>query len=100
MVKNSREKAGPGPIRALNLPKLVDVQEDGRHRPVALAMDGRKLKVTSIEDVWEIVDEWWRTAPVARRYYSLVVESGPRVTVFRDLLNGLWYRQAGLALHP
>ena len=102
MVKNSREKAGPGPIRALSLPEPVDVQEDESHGPVALVLNGRKLKVTSIEDVWEIVDEWWRTAPIARRYYRLVVEGGPRVTVFRDLLNGLWYRQAeaGLALHP
>ena len=100
MVKNSREKAGPGPIRALNLPEPVDVQENESHGPVALVLNGRKLKVTSIEDVWEIVDEWWRTAPIARRYYRLIVEGGPRVTVFRDLLNGLWYRQAGLALHP
>ena len=93
MVQSSRKTPGPGPIRALSLPEPVDVQEDESHGPVALVLNGRKLKVTSIEDVWEIVDEWWRADPVARRYHRVVLEDGTGLTVFRDLLNDLWYQQ-------
>ena len=93
MVKTAGKKTGPGPVRALNLPTLVDVEEDEGQRPVSVALRGRRLEVTSIEDVWEIVDEWWRTTPVARRYYSVVLEDGSGLTVFRDLLSGLWHEQ-------
>ena len=93
MVKNSGKKAGPGPIRALNIPGLVEVEEDHRRRPISITLESRRLKVASIEDMWEIVDEWWREKPVARRYYRLVLEDGPAVTLFHDLADGLWYEQ-------
>ncbi|MBI4220771.1 MAG: hypothetical protein HY682_11550 [Chloroflexi bacterium] len=53
--------------------------------------------VTSIDDSWKVVDEWWRGAGqmIARMYFTLVLENGQRVTVFQDLANGGWYRQAG-----
>jgi hypothetical protein len=93
MVKTAGKKTRPGPIRALNLPGLVDVDEDEHQRPVCLTLRGRKLKVASIEDAWEIVDEWWRADPVARRYHRVVLEDGTGLTVFRDLLSDLWYQQ-------
>ena len=71
----------------------VDVEEDERQRPVSLALRHRRLKVISVDDLWEISDEWWRAEPIARRYYRLTVEDGPNVTVFHDLANGGWYRQ-------
>ena len=95
MVKNSGEKASPGPIRALNLPGLVEVEEDHRQCPISIALGRRRLRVASIEDMWEIVDEWWRAKPLARRYYRLVLEDGPAVTLFRDLADGRWYEQQG-----
>ncbi|MDP6494835.1 MAG: hypothetical protein QGI09_05340 [Dehalococcoidia bacterium] len=54
---------------------------------------GHEARVTSIEDVWEIVDEWWRASRIARRYYRVAVEGGATITVFRDLVGGVWYRQ-------
>ena len=96
MVKNSRKTPGPGPIRPLNLPTSVIVEEDERHRPVSLTLRGRRLKVAAIEDAWEIADEWWRAGPVARRYYEVTTEDGAGITIFRDLTAGAWYRQRGL----
>ena len=45
------------------------------------------------EDVWEIEDEWWRQHPISRRYYRVLLEDGSSMTLFRDLLNSLWYEQ-------
>ena len=93
MVEAAREEAGPGPIRALNLPEPVEVEEGPHQRPVAITFDRRGQKVDSVEDVWEVVDEWWRPYPIARRYYKVVLEDGTSLTVFHDLLNGAWLRQ-------
>ena len=100
MVKDSRKKAGPGPIRALNLPGLAGVEEDEGQRPVAVTLRRGRVMVTSIEDIWEISDEWWRVRPIARRYYRVALEEGPRVTIFRDLVDGRWYEQRGVSLGP
>ena len=99
MVKAARKKTGISPIRALNqpvpVPVPVQVQEDSHPRPVSVTLRSRMLEVASIGDVWEIVDEWWRTDPIARRYYKVVLEDGTGITIFRDLLSGLWYEQRG-----
>ena len=93
MVKNPGKKASLSRIRPLNRPELVQVEEDGDHRPATIISHGQRGKVTSIEDVWEVVDEWWRASPIARRYYRVAIEEGATITVFRDLINGVWYEQ-------
>ena len=93
MVKNSRKKTGPSPIRALNLPGLVNVEVDHRQRPISIILGGLTLKVAAIDDVWEIVDEWWRTRPISRRYYKVAVENGLAITIFQDLVSGFWHEQ-------
>ena len=93
MVKNSRKAPRPGPIRPLNLPAPVDVEEDASQGPSAVTIRGRRLKIAAIDDVWEIADEWWRPEPIARRYYRAATEDGGIVTIFRDLVGGTWYQQ-------
>ena len=95
MLKGPRETSGAGAIRPLNLPEPVEVEEDGHQRPVALILRGRKLNITFIEDLWEIAEEWWRPAPIARRYYVVATHDGRRITLFRDLVGGGWYQQRG-----
>ena len=95
MVKVSREASGPGPIQPLNLPMPVEVVEDEHQRPSTLTLRGRTLRIKSIDDLWEISDEWWRTKPIARRYYQLTTQDGRCLTFFRDLVDGGWYCQRG-----
>ncbi len=95
MVQNSRATPGPGTLRPLNLPVPVAVEEDTRQRPLAHSLRGRKLKVASIDDLWEVEDEWWREKPIYRMYYQVATEDGRHITVFRDLADGGWYRQKG-----
>lgn len=95
MVKSTGKAAGAGPIRPLNLPASVEVEEDGLGRPAALVVGRRRLRVAFVEDRWEIADEWWRPKPVARVYYRVCTEDGGRATLFRDLAGGGWYTQRG-----
>lgn len=93
MVKSSRKASGAGVVRALNLPAPVEVEEDGRRRPLSIVLSRRRLEVASVDDVWEISDEWWRADPITRRYYRCVMEDGAVIIVFRDLMRGGWFHQ-------
>jgi len=95
VVQNPRETPGPGALRPLNLPVPIAVEEDARQRPLALTRRGRRLRVASIGSRWKIDEEWWREKPIIRMYYHVTTEDGRRITVFRDLTTGKWYRQRG-----
>ena len=93
MVKDTRATKGAGGIRALNVPTPVEVEEDEAHRPIGVTLRRRRARVSRVEEVWSIEDEWWRAAPVARMYYRVALESGDSITLFRDRADGRWYRQ-------
>ena len=93
MVKNPRETPGPGALRPLNLPTPITVEEDSRGRPLALTLRGRRVDVTSIDDLWEIDEEWWRETPIVRMYYQVTTEDGRSITLFQDRLTGAWNLQ-------
>ena len=103
----------PVDLRSLNLPVPVEVAEDSQQRPVSITMPlparrpnarsnrqaaarkGRTLKVASIDDLWQVDDEWWRERPISRRYYQVTTEDDRQLTVFRDQTNGSWHWQHG-----
>ena len=80
--------------RPLNRPRplRVEVGEDGR--PIAVYLSGRRLAVESVLETWRIDDEWWRERAVSRVYYSLMLEDGRTVMVYRNLVNDHWFKQA------
>jgi hypothetical protein len=43
--------------------------------------------------MWRLEDEWWRERPISRRYWHLELDSGKRINVFQDLIDGAWYQQ-------
>ncbi len=105
MVQNSRTASGPGYLRPLNAPVPVRVKESPNQHPHSLVLEGRAdgrtdertdertIEIASIADTWEIYDEWWRGQPIARLYYRVVTREGRHLTIFRDLVDGQWYRQ-------
>ena len=110
MVQNTRKTPSPSALRPLNLPVPITVEEDARHRPLAisplaLSKKGRQLKmapvqvasvkVASVDNLWKIDEEWWRDKPILRMYYQVTTEGGQRLTLFRDLTSGEWYQQRG-----
>ncbi len=100
-------------FRSLNLPIPIEVAEDRLERPVSVTLPPASssrptrsrrpaqaarsphLAVTSINDLWQVDDEWWRERPISRRYYQITTSNDRRLTIFRDQLNAQWYWQKG-----
>ena len=61
--------------------------------PGVVALRRKRVTVASVQDIWDVLDEWWRSDPVARRYYSVKLEDGLTITIFHDTIANLWYRQ-------
>jgi hypothetical protein len=78
--------------KPVNLPEPISIQEAAPGKPVAIGMSGRQV-VATIDDCWRIDDEWWRSQPVSRIYYTVHLASGQRWTIYKDLLGEGWYRQ-------
>ena len=95
MVKDPRKAPGAGALRPLNLPTPVTVEEDGQQRPVSIVLRGSRVRVESIDDQWEIDEEWWREKPIFRTYYQVTMEDGRSITLFQDRLSGGWSLQRG-----
>ena len=93
MVENSGKAAGSGTYQPVNLPEPVTVKEDASGLPKAIVMRPRQI-VMSIAEKWRIDDEWWRAEPVSRLYYSVLLKSGLRRVLFKDLISGRWYKQS------
>ena len=54
----------------------------------------RSEEVITIETNWRIDDEWWRSEPVSRAYFAIMLASGKRMVVFKNLIDNRWYRQS------
>ena len=93
MFKNSRKKVLTNRIRPLNQPDKVQVRELFDQKPSIVFLNGKWHTVCSIEDMWEVEDEWWRDAPINRRYYQVGFDIGLTITIFRDMISGFWYEQ-------
>lgn len=111
MVKNTGKTASPGAIQPLNTPRPLVVEEkeglpcriritkETIGNPKFRALNPKQygsykfLKVASIEDSWRVDEEWWRDKPVARLYFEVIMEDGRRLTVFKEMPEGKWFRQ-------
>ena len=93
MVQNSGATPGADSFRPLNPPIPVEVRENAQQRPLSIKIKGCWLKVVSIGDLCSLDEEWWRERPIVRMYYRVVTEDDRLITVFRDMLDGAWYRQ-------
>jgi hypothetical protein len=69
----------------------VEAGEDGW--PIAVYLSGQRCAAESLLETWRIDDEWWRERAVSRLYFSLLLEDGRTVTVYRNLVNDHWFKQ-------
>ena len=84
-----------GPGRAGRSAGRARARERGQAS--SLVSDGRWVKVTKVDDLWKVNDEWWRgpEEEIARLYYMIRLENSQQLTVYLDLITNNWYRQAG-----
>jgi hypothetical protein len=92
MVPDSGKTLRADTLKPVNLPELLRVEEDSSGLPLAVRTS-RRQAVKTIEDRWRIDDEWWRSEAISRLYYALMLASGQRLVVYKDLVKGEWYRQ-------
>jgi hypothetical protein len=92
MVENPGAALHADASKPVNTPEPIRVEEDASGLPVAVRLP-RRQRITSIEDRWRIDDEWWRAGPVSRCYYAVLLISGQKVVLYKDLVSGEWYKQ-------
>jgi hypothetical protein len=81
-------------MRSLNPPRRATVEADGEGSPLAVTLSRNRLAITACVETWRIDDEWWRPNPISRLYWRVVTEDGRTLDLYRDLVTGLWHRQA------
>ncbi len=92
MVENTGKTLRADTYKQVNAPEALKVEENASSLPVAVKIKQRQ-PVISIEDMWRIDDEWWRAEPVSRLYYNVLLASGQRLVLYKDLASGNWYQQ-------
>jgi hypothetical protein len=108
MVQDSGKTLCLNTVKPVNLPEPVSVEESASGGPAVIRMahttpvvhasspvakNARGQAVRSIEDRWRIDDEWWRSEPVSRLYYTVRLASGQRLVIYKDLISSQWYKQ-------
>jgi hypothetical protein len=71
----------------------VQVQVSDTGEPTAVLVGSTWLAVTPVRRPWLLDQMWWRSKPVIRTYYQVVLDDGPPITMFLDLTSGQWFRQ-------
>jgi hypothetical protein len=92
MVADTGKTLRADTLKPVNLPEPVQVEENQPGLPVMVKLK-RRQRIIAIEDRWRIDDEWWRTESISRIYYAVLLASGQRLVLYKDLMKNEWYRQ-------
>jgi len=92
MVENTGKTLRADTYKPVNTPEALKIEEDAFGIPLAVRLKQRQA-VATIEDKWRLDDEWWRKEPVVRLYYNVLLASGQRLVLYKDLVTGGWYQQ-------
>jgi len=58
------------------IPMPARVQEDDDFQPVAVSLEGKTLRVVSIDTRVEEEGEWWEPEPVYKMHYRVTLAGG------------------------
>ncbi len=90
MVEDTREAVRTETVKPVNIPEPIIVKEDAAGAPVSVKTS-RRQSVAAITDRWRVDDEWWRQEPVSRSYFIVLLNSGQRLVVYKDLASSRWF---------
>jgi len=93
VVENPGAALRADAAKPVNAPEPLRVEEGASGELLAVRLK-RRYRIAAIEDKWRIDDEWWRAEPIARLYYNVLLASGERLVLYKDLVSGEWYRQS------
>ena len=92
MVAHTGKTLRVSSCKLVNQPDPVQVEETESGLPVAVRLP-QKQSIKLIDNYWRIDDEWWRSEAISRMYYTVILSSGMRLTLYKDLIRANWYRQ-------
>ena len=93
MVADTGKTLRADTAKPVNLPEPLAVEEGPDGLPAFVKLK-RRQKIIAVEDCWRIDDEWWRSEPVSRLYYAVILASGQRLVLAKNLIANSWYRQS------
>ncbi len=94
MVSHPGGEAGPRRVRRLKEPRPLQVHADDDGLPTHIMSSSPAAPIRLLRRPWRIDQLWWRPGEaVSRRYFRVAPEDGPPLTLYQDLLTGLWFRQ-------
>ena len=93
MVADTGKTLHSDTTKPVNLPEPLSVEENSAGLPTAVRLK-RRQAIIAIEDCWRIDYEWWRSEPVSRLYYTVILASGQRMVLSKNLIDKCWYRQS------
>lgn len=95
MVAHSRAPLGAHRLRHLKMPTAVAVEADaaGHPRTIQRRSWPGPRRVARWQDRWRLDDEWWREQPIARLYYTVVLDDDLVLTLYHDLIADAWFEQ-------
>ena len=73
-------------------PQAIDVQEDAELRPMAVKLKGTSLTVASIDARGRKRSR--QPTPMTILYYTVTLEDGRQLTIFKNMTYERWYRAA------
>ena len=74
MVENPRAEARTDPLRPVNQPVPIEMDDKDGDSPMRLCIKKRWLAVTEWRDRWRIDDEWWRGEELIPMYCTVLRE--------------------------
>jgi hypothetical protein len=92
VVQDTGKTLRPDALKPVNSPEPLEVEEGTGGLPAAIRLK-RRQAIASIEDCWRIDDEWWRSEPLSRLYFAVLLGAGQRLVLYKDLIRNSWFRQ-------
>ena len=81
-------------IRLYQPPPAIEVWSRRNGIPERFRWRGRVRHIDRIEEVSDLLLDWWTANPVDRRSYRLIAGEGLVCTIFLDRRSGTWHMYA------
>ena len=73
------------PSVLLDPPEVLDMDPRG-----GLRWRGRRRTILRVRDLGQVETDWWREAPISRRYRALCLDNGGELFVYQDERDAWW----------
>ena len=93
MTTATPERSVTDSIEKRRRPVPIEIAEDALRGSLWLHLAGQWQKASSMDNLWEITEEWWNGRPVIKMCFRVTTEDQSQFIIFQDLLEGTWYQE-------